>query len=275
MDTARLLFPVAAHHAHEPLPVVGHDAHTTVPHLGVLGNRPPVRRWERGFLIEEAAKFTRRVSQRSQPKFTQLVALVSSQSASLHSRRPAYGARMLHSPDLDTRRACRRSCLRVIDPQSERLAPFPVPPGASMTGLAVANHLPLIRHTGSQVPNVLLARSQLWAVRPAGRRRPGLETACGPSAVCLNLMPEATGVPSGGRSGRSPRTPWPRRWSAQDDEAQRRLGLAVEVDAAPLAARAAAAMARTPAAMTIATIRRAVVQRWRVAPGRVGRGTAG
>ena len=89
MDTARLLFPVAAHHAHEPLPVVGHDAHTAVPHLGVLGNRPPVRRWERGFLIEEAAKFTRRVSQRSQPKFTQPVALVSSQSASLHSRRPA------------------------------------------------------------------------------------------------------------------------------------------------------------------------------------------
>ena len=89
MDTARLLFPVAAHHAHEPLSIVGHDAHTAVPHLGVLGNRPPVRRWERGFLIEEAAKFTRRVSQRSQPKLTQLVALVSSQSASLHSRRPA------------------------------------------------------------------------------------------------------------------------------------------------------------------------------------------
>src|ERR1700712_1432395 len=102
MDTARLLVPVAAAHAHELPPVVGHDAHTAVRHLGVLGDRPPVRRWERGFLVEEAPEFTRRVSQRSQPKFTQRASLVSSQSASLHSWRPAYGARLLLPPGTST-----------------------------------------------------------------------------------------------------------------------------------------------------------------------------
>ena len=96
MDTARLLLPVATHHAHEPLPAVGHDDRRRFP-TWVSRNRPPVRRWERGFLIEDAAKFTRRVSQRSQPKFTQLVALVVAVGEPSCAA-PAYGARLLHSP---------------------------------------------------------------------------------------------------------------------------------------------------------------------------------